>query len=88
MATAVLVEFGDYLVQVHERMGKEELEVMMIIGNYQEQCCEMGTKMVRWLLYDRRNYSMLCDDGKELLEGETNESGEGGRAVAGIIYPS
>lgn len=23
---------------------------------------------------------MLCDDGKELLEGEINESGEGGRA--------
>lgn len=47
MATAVLVEFGDYLVQSYERMGKEELEVMMVIGTYQEQCCETGTKMVR-----------------------------------------
>lgn len=31
---------------------------------------------------------MLCDDRKELLEGETNESGDGGRAVAGMIYPT
>lgn len=31
---------------------------------------------------------MLCDDGKELWEGEINESGEGGRAVAEMIYPS